>query len=296
MKSKKILIVYFLLILAMMFWGWSFVWYKQAFPYFKPISIILIRLVISIVLLLPYALLRKRIRILRSGHIFFFLLLAFFEPFLYFIGESLGIQFVSPTVASVIISLIPIFTTLTAYFLFKEKIFVKNVIGIFVSFGGVMTVIYFSDNSLQSTWKGVMLLFVAVFSTVGYASFVKKLSSAYNPLSIIIYQNIIGAIYFVPVVWIFEKESILHATWSLQSLLPLLKLSVFASSLAFIFFIDGIRKIGMAKAVVFTNFIPVFAAIFSWLVLNETLHVIQIFGIVLVIGGLTVSQYRITEK
>ena len=279
----------------MLIWGLSFVWYKEAFENFNPVSIIFIRLFISVILLVPYAFISKRILKLEKKHFHLFLLLAFFEPFLYFIGESFGLKFVSATVASVIISLIPLITPVAAYIFYREKFSGQNILGLFISFFGVMLVVYFSDNEIHSSWKGIALLFLSVISTVGYTAFVKKLTSHYNPLSIIIYQNIIGAVYFIPLVLWLDIEALCQTTWSFHALLPLLKLSVFASSIAFVFFIQGIRILGMTKATVFANFIPVFACFFAWYILNDKISPWQITGILFVIIGLLLSQVKVIK-
>ena len=45
-------------------------------------------------------------------------MLAFFEPFFYFLGESFGLTYVSATVCSVLISTIPVFATIGAWIVF----------------------------------------------------------------------------------------------------------------------------------------------------------------------------------
>jgi drug/metabolite transporter (DMT)-like permease len=43
---------------------------------------------------------------------------------------------------------------------------------------------------------------------------------------------------------------------------------------------------------VFANMIPVFTAIFAWMVLDEALTLKKFAGIAIVIGGLFISQLR----
>ena len=64
-------------------------------------------------------------------------MLATFEPFLYFIGESFGLTYVSATVCSVLISTIPVIATLGAWLIFKERLKLINYAGIILSFVGV---------------------------------------------------------------------------------------------------------------------------------------------------------------
>ncbi len=62
-----------------------------------------------------------------------FLMLAIFEPFLYFLGESFGLTYVSATICSVLISTIPVFVTISAWLIYKERLKTINYAGIICS-------------------------------------------------------------------------------------------------------------------------------------------------------------------
>jgi drug/metabolite transporter (DMT)-like permease len=72
--------------------------------------------------------------------------------------------------------------------------------------------------------------------------------------------------------------------------LPIVELAAFASCAAFILFAFAVRKIGIIKANVFTNCIPIFTAFFSFVLLGDKLTVQNIIGMVIVITGLFMSQ------
>jgi drug/metabolite transporter (DMT)-like permease len=75
-------------------------------------------------------------------------------------------------------------------------------------------------------------------------------------------------------------------------ILAIIQLSVFGSCMAFLLFIMVIAKLGMVKANLFTNLIPVFTAILSYFVLAEIFTVQKMIAILLVIGGIVVAQTR----
>jgi drug/metabolite transporter (DMT)-like permease len=58
--------------------------------------------------------------------------LAFSEPFIYFIGETYGLQRVSPVITSLIISTIPVFTAIFMRCFFRATLTWINFAGIFV--------------------------------------------------------------------------------------------------------------------------------------------------------------------
>jgi drug/metabolite transporter (DMT)-like permease len=75
-------------------------------------------------------------------------------------------------------------------------------------------------------------------------------------------------------------------------LLPVLLLAVFASCGAFILFAFSVRYLGIIKANVFTNFIPVFTALFAFMLLGDKLTVQNFIGMFVVILGLFMSQRK----
>jgi len=89
MKNTKIL-VYIAAVLAMLFWGYSFVWYKIAYLYYKPITVVFLRLIISSLLLMAYIKLSGKVERIEKKDLLLFILMAFCEPFCYFLGESFG--------------------------------------------------------------------------------------------------------------------------------------------------------------------------------------------------------------
>ncbi len=274
----------------MLFWGLSFVWFKIVVKCYDPITIIFLRLIISGSLMILFMFLTRTWQTIKRKHLKYFLMLSFSQPFCYFLGESFGLTMVSSTIASVIIATIPLFSPIAAYFMVKEKITIHILAGIIVSFAGILLMLINPDFSLSASPKGVLLLFVAVFSAVAYSVIIRKISHEYNPVTIITHQNLIGAIYFLPLFLIFDFKHFITIKPDLETILAMLQLAVFASTLAYVFYIIAIKGMGMVKANVFTNLIPVFTGLFSFLILNEKFTAIKIAGMILVMFGVLVSQ------
>lgn len=300
MNLRNQLFSYGPVILAMLFWSYSFIWYKQVFRYYDPVTLIAFRLIIAVPLLFLLSLSFRKLQRVKRKHFTWFLLLAFFEPFLYFLGECYGVNLITPTLASIMISLIPLLVPIPAWYLFREKFTVTNYIGLFISIGGVALVIM-GDNSGQPTsFAGVMLMLVAILSAVFHSVFVRKLAEQYNTFTIVTYQNTLGLIYFLPLFFIMSFSRFVHTQHTFEMVLPVIKLAVFSSTFAFLFFVYSIQKIGMARTNVFINLIPVFTALLAFLVLHEEFGFLKLAGIAVVISGLVFSQYnykaRLTGK
>ncbi|MDL2297435.1 DMT family transporter [Bacteroidales bacterium OttesenSCG-928-C03] len=287
---------YLLLLFAATFWGGSFVFTKHLLESLDPVSIIFIRLVISsaFLLIISFFFLRKHLRI-KKRDVKIVLIFSFFEPFLYFIFETYSLQFTSASIVSIIIATIPLFTAMLSKYYFKEHFSNLNMAGAIISITGIAVMLLPEFFGATAGLIGVGLAFLAVLSAVGYGYYVKKLSEAYHPVVVVTYQNTIGAIIFLPLFLIMNQFSGTNITAALSNpvnLINLLILAVFCSSLAFIFFLRGIQVLGLGKANVFSNLIPVATAIISFILLGEEFPIYKIIGMGIVILGIFLVQKR----
>lgn len=273
----------------MIFWSFSFVWFKIANKSYDPITIVFIRLCIATVFLSTYLWITHGFKGVRKADRKYFLLLAFFEPFLYFLGESHGLTYVSSTAGSVIISTIPVFAVIFAWFFYREKLRLINYIGVAVSFIGVIVFIADSSGGLVINIKGLVLLFLAVISAVGYNMVLHRLASEYNPVSIVNIQNAIGVVLFLPLFLIFDLKKFI-ATGIVADFSSVVLLAIFASSGAFVLFAYSVRHLGISRANIFSNLIPVFTAIFAFFLVGDKLTLLNGAGMAVVIAGLFLSQ------
>lgn len=280
----------------MIFWALSFIWFKIAVETLPPITIIFFRLLFALIMMTIYLVFTRKYMKIRKQDLKLFITLAVFEPFFYFLGESFGLTYVSATVCSVLISTIPVFATIGAWLLFKERLRMINYAGIILSFAGVIVFILNKDGGISYNLKGLGLISLAVFSAVGYNLTLSKLVGTYSPVYIVNVQNLIGAVLFLPLFIIMDLNQFINTPLNFRVFIPVIELAAFASCGAFILFAFAVRNIGITKANVFTNCIPVFTALFSFILLNEKLTVQNLIGMVIVIAGLFMSQINSRKK
>ncbi len=282
--------IYFSLVLTMLFWGLTFVIYKFAFESFRPVTVIFLRLILSVPFIIISATVLKKLEKIAKKDILYVIVLSAFEPFLYFMGESYGLTYVSSTMAAVIVATIPLIVPVAAFIVYRERLTTINMTGLVVSFLGVLAVVFSGGLNFGATFKGVLLMFLAVFSAVSYAILVKKLTGRYNGFTITAYQNFFGIFMFLPFFLIFDVGHFISTVPTTHAILAIVYLAVFGSSITFILFTQGVRELGASKANIFANLIPVFAAIASYFLLREEMPLLKIAGIILVLIGLLLSQ------
>jgi len=294
MGQKKV-IVYIALVLAMVFWSLSFVWVKVVYTSYGPLTAVLFRLIIATFLMLIYGWINKSLLKIEKHHYRAFLLLAFFEPFLYFMGESFGLKYISSTMGAIIIATIPLFSPIAASYFLGEKLSFRNFLGIILSFIGVGIVVFDDSVNFIISPLGICLEFLAVFAAIAYTVVLKDLSRKYKASTIITYQNLIGIFYFLPFWLVFESKSLMDTPFNLHAFIAITELALFASCLAFILYAYSLKKIGMNNANIFINLIPVMTAVFAWNILGESLTVRKLTGIAVVIAGLFIAQVKMKK-
>ena len=132
-------LVYILLALAAVIWGVSFILTKELFvtePHITVFIILTFRLLLASAVTIPAMLLFKKLEPIRKGDLKWFLLLALFEPFIYSICETSGVQLVSGSMASIVVATIPLFVPFGMAVAYKEKIRAVTLVGIVLSLAG----------------------------------------------------------------------------------------------------------------------------------------------------------------
>lgn len=293
MTQNKTLWGYIGISFSMLFWGFSFVWTKQllnaGFPVF---TIVFFRLLIASVIFVSLFKIQRKLEKVRKGDWKKFLSLAFFEPFLYFIGEDFGLKFTSASFASVIIALIPIIVSLTMYFMEGEQLSWKLLAGTIISIIGIGIMTFGTDNGISFSMKGFCWLLLALFAAGGYSVLLSRLVQDYSPITITTYQNMLAIPFYLPFVCVFDLRHWGEITWSFQSLLSLVCLAVFCSAGAYMLYSFAAKKIGITKTTVFTNAIPIVTIIIAAILGLEAFTFQKFAGIVLVVFGVIFSQMK----
>jgi len=283
---------YLAVVISMLCWAISFIWSKGALEVYGPLTILSLRLALASVVLMSFSKLIGKLNKIQKGDYKYLILLSFFEPFIYFIGETYGLQRVSPTIAAVIIATIPLFLPYVAWYFFKERITKFKVFGTILSFIGVLLVVINNHMELNADIYGVLLLLLAVFAAIGYTAVLNKLSHKYNSFTIVSWQSTLGLIGFIPLMLMIELPETMETGMVWQGLRPIMLLGIFGSILAFVFFTHSIKVLGVTRSGVFTNAIPVLTSLFSFILLGERLLNINYLGIFIVVVGLFLSQIR----
>ena len=290
-KSK--LLIYLVSVFAIILWGISYIWTDMLIEMEIPVFyFVFVRILLAGIILFLFNATKGRITRIHRKDLPKFLLLAFFEPFIYFLCESYGLKETgSPTLSAMIIATIPIFSIGAGMVFFKEKVNIVNVLGILLCVGGICLVVMSRDEIGENVIFGIILLVIAVLSEVGHASITKSLSFNYSSQIIVMYQFLIGSVYLLPLFLTKGLAGFDSTYLSADVLYPIVCLAFLCSSLAFSLWVSTIKSLGVAKSSIFSALIPVVAAIVAWILGQESLNARQFAGIALSTLGVIFSQY-----
>lgn len=286
-------LVYIVSTFAILLWGMSYIWTDKLIAQGIPIFyFVFVRILIAGVVLFLFNAAYGRIKRIQRQDIPKFLLLAFCEPFIYFLCETYGLKLTgSPTLSAMVIATIPIFSVGAGMLFFKEKINALNVGGMLLSLGGIIMVVMANGELGEHFILGIVFLLIAVIAEVGHASLTKSLAGNYSSQIIVMYQFLIGSVYLLPL-FIFKgiEDFDAHTYLSTDVMYPLICLAVLCSSLAFSLWVSTIKNLGVARSSIFSALIPVASALIAWALGHEIMNTRQWIGIAVSTLGVVLSQ------
>ena len=294
----------------MLIWAGAGIAVKHALVVFPPLTLIVLRFTLAVILMFIIGVIFRRNEILglqrvERQHLPLFLVGGILQPFLYFILETYTYQsFTSPTIAEALLSTQPILAPIFAFLLLREQVTRYNIIGILISTAGMLLLLLTSTNSFSigNPW-GILLAILTVSCSVGYSVVLRRIPTQYSSLTIVFYVQSISLILFY-LLWggeqLFNPTPFINTdVLSIQDIanpmLSVMYLSVFASVAAFILFCFTVRYIGVTRANIFNNIRPVFTALLMLIIFHEQLPIWKWIGIIVIIIGLFISQKQIKK-
>jgi len=277
LKTDNALFTYLALTTAVICWGLSFVATKIALLSFTPFCLIFFRF-FTAALFFVFLLRKTGLPEMTRKNIKSLILLAIMQPGLYFTFETIGLQYTSATKTSLIIATIPVVVLLLSSIFLKERIRRINTIGITLSLAGVALLVFGGHRqNLHGMLIGDLMILGAVFSASIYMIMTRRLGQTISPVQITGIQIIFGAILFFPTfLWDLPK---LH--WNeirMDSIIAVIALTLFATIGAFLCYNYALTKIPAARAAVCINGIPLVTVFGAWILLGETLSMLQFAG------------------
>jgi len=289
------MMVYGKLLLTAFFWGGTFIAGRALAGHVAPFSAAFLRFAVAAVFLLLFLLRAEgRIPALRKRQAVPILILGMTGVFAYNYFFFKGLQLIEAGRAAVIIANNPIGIALLSALLFKERLSRIQVAGILLSVAGAVFVVTRGQPAqLLSGGFGVgeLLIFGCVLSWVTFSLVGRSVLKTLSPLAAIFYAALVGtAALFLPACGEGLLSSI--GRYRVIDWLAIFYLGFFGTVAGFVWYYDGIKKIGPTKAGLFINFVPVSAVVLAFFVLGEPITPSLFAGTLLVVSGVFLTNRR----
>ncbi len=271
--------------------GFSFMMSKTALNQISPIGLLAYRFLIAfgVFEILRFSNIIK-IKIHKKA-LFSIVLVAVFQPVLYFLFEVYGLAITASGEAGLMIALIPIFVTIFSALILKEKPSKLQLLFITISFCGVILIQFFKTRfAFESSLLGFSLLLLAVISASLFNIASRKAAQNHKPHEITYMMMLIGALVFnfIYLIELALNENIKYYFTNFANLslmLPIIYLGTIASILGFFLVNYSLKHLPAHVSSVYSNIATIVAVIAGALFLNETVEFYHIFGGFMIITG-----------
>ena len=296
-------LIYILMFFVAFFWGLAWpvgrILATDLLNY--PFSVMFLRYVFAVPVLFGWLWFKEGNVIPLKRDYSYLLLLAFTSVFLYQVGYMYGMQKTAASDASLIIGFNPVSVSILSVFILSHNLTRSGVLGIFLSFIGVLLIFLASPNLDIEFYDRIVGNAYIMFGAFAYAIYVVSmrryvLLTQHKPLSslaTISWASLVGCILFVPFVIL---EAPWERIWNIQEWLLIAYLGVLSTALCYVFFAMGIETIGANKAASFINVVPIFGILSSWIWIGENLGFVQIISFVLIYYGVKLVNQQPSEE
>jgi drug/metabolite transporter (DMT)-like permease len=187
--------------------------------------------------------------------------------------------------------LAPLMTVLLAVPILGERLGARVALGLGTGIAGLVLVVDPGGGVDSDRLLGDLLFLGGAFVWGVYSVIGKRATERFGAVGATLYATAVGTVLLVPF-------SFLEGGWDdlagapADALISIGYLALFGTVLGFVFFYEGVRRIGPSSATSFTLLVPVFGVLSSVLILDERLGIATVVGGLVVLSGLWLVQRR----
>lgn len=283
---------YFFLVLTVLFWSGNFILGRGIRELIPPVSLNFWRWVGALVILMPFGWSRiRRQKALFIRHWKMVLVLSipsitFFNAFIYN-----ALQTTTATNTVLVNAVIPVFIVVIAWLILGERLSLRQTAGVLISLMGLLFIVTRGDLTMLATLtlaKGDLWTLGAGLSWALYSVMLRKRPKDMDPVGFLTLLVCFGLVFALP--W-YAWELIHKGGFSLSpaNMASLAYVALFPSVLSFIFWNNGVEKVGANRTGIFIHLMPVFSILMAALFLDERLRPFHLAGMTLIFMGIALT-------
>ncbi|HZE92340.1 MAG TPA: DMT family transporter [Rhizobacter sp.] len=275
-------------------WGASFLFMRLGAGEFGPVALAAVRVVGASLCLLPLLWLKGQWPDLRR-HWRAIFLVGITNSALPFLCFSYAALTVPAGLSAIFNATTPLFGAVIARLWLKDRLTPSRIVGLMIGFAGVLWLVWHNVNSVmvfaaggQSSSHAGWATSACLAATVLYgfsASFTKRFLTGVAPLAVAAGSQVSASLLLaIPAVLWWPATMPAGRTW-----LAALTLAVACTALAYVMFFRLIAHIGPAHAISVTFLIPMFAVLWGWTFLHESISPTMALGCLVIVVGTSLA-------
>jgi drug/metabolite transporter (DMT)-like permease len=226
----------------------------------------------------------------RMGELF---LLSLVGTSLHYATQTAGLQYTTATNASLYTTTGPITILLLSALVLGERITARKAIGVLLAVAGVLVVM--GSETLTSfelgNVKGDLLVLISIVMWGLFTVFGKRVTDELGALRVTAWVTILGAVTMAPIgLYEARSEGFTLSVLSLEAWVAIAFLGIACSFLATLLYFVALGMSESQKVGVYLYAIPPMTAVVAALYLGETITPNLVFGAILVISGVAITE------
>lgn len=282
------------LVAACIFWAISFVASKEALDHVPPLTVVMLRLIISaLCFLLWFVVKGERVHLKKSwwGYLF---MLSLFGTGLHYGIQTIGLTYTSAANASVYTVMGPISIIIIAAVFLRERVTWLKFVGIGCALIGVVAVMglnTLTSLDFKGNLLGDLLVIASIFMWGFFTVMGKRMLGKMEAIKLAAVVTIMGAIYMVPV-GLLEIQNTPFSLFTIpgKAWAAIAFLGITCSFLATIFYCYALAGSESQKVGVYLYMIPPITAVIAHFYRGEVIGLNFVFGTLLVLGGVYITE------
>jgi len=284
----------FRLLFVALVWGINFSVVKFSLADFEPLAFTVVRFALAALFLMA---------VMRAGKTSFFIerrdrfavvKLGFLGIMVYNIFFMYGLRSTTAANSALLISLSPLAGALLSAASGKEQLTTRINAGLGLASLGVFLIIRSHHDTFTFSSSGIagdLLTLCATLAWALYTITAKPLLEKYPAITVTTYSMLAGSVLLLP----FSLQELTRQRWSAVSLLSWSAMAFaafIAAGLAYVFWYQGVKRIGVTRTMVYHYLMPFAAVLFAAVALGEKISALQLFRGLAILLGVYLVQGR----
>lgn len=274
-------------LLVTIIWSSTFVIVKMGLESLGPLTIAGLRYLIGSLVLAPFLILRRSSRAPISKELWLKLILIGISA--YTIGNGAlfwGLKYIPATTGSFLMSMIPLLVLFGGAILLKEIPTRWQIMGVILSLFG--SGLFFSSGLMPGEPQGVVILAIGLLGIMAFSLLGRGIArdKQLDTLRLTTLPLLIGG--GVSLLLAFVVEGLPLITW--RGFLIVSWLAIINTAGGYLLYNHALQELTALEMNMVMNLSPLFTALLGWILLGETLSLVQIIGMLVVIGGVILVQ------